>query len=203
MRYVGRVRNANKAFSHTLLEYSISIYAYTYTLEQNLQTPTLTRRRRSTILIFALWFLMFEFPLLSPIPYPLSPVFPGLSLSKSVFCLLCSVFWVVLGRNCYRRHSGLRTISGGMCCGFNRLPCMLAQLRLLGYQPIVNSSGSIPFWDGIWQVLFWPWIFFPAFWTGVPDGMFNPRFASRQIRFITGVRSDLFFLNLSAIVLVL
>ena len=40
-----------------------------------------------------------------------------------------------------RRHSALRTISGGICCGLTfRLPGSM-QLLLLGYQQIVNSAG--------------------------------------------------------------
>lgn len=41
--------------------------------------------------------------------------------------------------NLYRRHSGLRTISGGICCGGRlRLPIRM-QLRPLGYQRSVKS----------------------------------------------------------------
>lgn len=40
-----------------------------------------------------------------------------------------------------RRHSALRTINGGICCGLTFLPPGLTQLLALGYQWIVNSSG--------------------------------------------------------------
>ncbi len=40
-----------------------------------------------------------------------------------------------------RRHSALRTINGGICCGLTFPPLGLTQLLPLGYQAIVNSSG--------------------------------------------------------------
>ena len=40
-----------------------------------------------------------------------------------------------------RRHSALRTISGGICCGLIFLPPGFTQLLPLGYQWIVNSLG--------------------------------------------------------------
>ena len=40
-----------------------------------------------------------------------------------------------------RRHSALRTINGGICCGLIFLPPRLTQLRPLGYQWMVNSVG--------------------------------------------------------------
>lgn len=43
----------------------------------------------------------------------------------------------------YRRHSGLRTIRGGICSGGRLRLATLRQLRLLGYQRIVSS---LAFW---------------------------------------------------------
>ena len=40
-----------------------------------------------------------------------------------------------------RRHSALRTIKGGICCGLTFAPPGRTQLLLLGYHWIVNSSG--------------------------------------------------------------
>lgn len=43
--------------------------------------------------------------------------------------------------NYQRRHSALRTISGGNCWGLTFLLPGVTQLLLLGYQRIVNSFG--------------------------------------------------------------
>lgn len=47
-----------------------------------------------------------------------------------------------MGKEGYqRRHSALRTISGGICWGLTLRRTGSMQLLLLGYQQIVNSAG--------------------------------------------------------------
>lgn len=47
----------------------------------------------------------------------------------------------VAGRRFYLRHSGLRTIRGGIRFGLNLRRLTLPKLRLLGYQRMVKSWG--------------------------------------------------------------
>ncbi len=53
----------------------------------------------------------------------------------------CLIWLFVQNEWVQRRHSALRTINGGICCGLTFLPPRLTQLLLLGYQGIVNSLG--------------------------------------------------------------
>jgi len=54
---------------------------------------------------------------------------------------VCLIWLFVENERFQRRHSALRTINGGICCGLTFLPPRLTQLLLLGYQGIVNSLG--------------------------------------------------------------
>ena len=53
----------------------------------------------------------------------------------------CLIWLSMENERFQRRHSALRTINGGICCGLTFLPPGLTQLLLLGYQWIVNSLG--------------------------------------------------------------
>jgi len=50
----------------------------------------------------------------------------------------------------HRRHSALRTINGGICCGLTRRWAARTQFRLLGYHRTLSSSicrANLFFWD--------------------------------------------------------